>query len=194
MAYGGTEMLGLAAAECKQPRRVMPLASILVVGRLIICYLLPLFVVGLVLKPSTFSEPQFAKLHAVSPFVAAVQKAGIKVLPHVINAFLIAAVFSMGSSAFFASSRSLTAICKQGMGPRIFAKTTKGGLPRNSILAVLVVAQLAWITAAPDGSYIFEWLLALASTSNFFTVCLFPDATSVWNGNENSDLLTIDSG
>ncbi|KAG8162368.1 hypothetical protein KVR01_008133 [Diaporthe batatas] len=169
MAYGGTEMLGLTAAECKQPRRVMPLASILVVGRLVICYLLPLFVVGLVLKPSTLSEPQFAKLHAVSPFVASVQQAGIRVLPHVINGFLIAAVFSMGSSAFFASSRSLTAICKQGMGPRIFAETTKGGLPRNSILAVLVVAQLAWVTAAPSGSYIFDWLLALASTSNFFT-------------------------
>lgn len=174
MAYGGTEMLGLTAAECKQPRRVMPLASILVVGRLIICYLLPLFVVGLVLKPSVFSEPQFAALHAVSPFVAAVQKAGIKTLPHVINAFIITAVFSMASSGFFASSRSLTAICKQGMGPRIFAKTTKGGLPRNSLLAVLVVAQLAWIIAAPNGSYIFEWLLALASTSNFFTVIIPP--------------------
>lgn len=148
----------------------MPLASILVVGRLVVCYLLPLFVVGLVLKPSTFSEPQFAELHAVSPFVAAVQKAGIKALPHVINGFLIAAVFSMGSSGFFASSRSLTAICKQGMGPKIFAKTTKNGLPKNSILAVLVVAQLAWITAAPDGSYVFEWLLALGATSNFFTV------------------------
>ncbi|KAK2608129.1 hypothetical protein N8I77_006761 [Diaporthe amygdali] len=169
MAYGGTEMLGLAAAECREPRRVMPLASMLVVGRLIVCYLLPLFVVGLVLKPSAFLEPDFASLHAISPFVAAVQKADIKVLPHVINAFLIAAVFSMGSSAFFASSRSLTAICKQGMGPRIFARTMKGGLPLNSLLAVLVVAQLAWIAAAPDGSYIFEWLLALASTSNFFT-------------------------
>ncbi|KAI3396066.1 hypothetical protein diail_483 [Diaporthe ilicicola] len=169
VAWGGTEMLGLTAAECKQPRRVMSLASMLVFGRLIICYLLPVFVVGLVLKPSAFGEPQFAKLHAVSPFVAAVQVAGIRVLPHVINAFLIAAVFSMGSSAFFASSRSLTAICKQGMGPRIFAKTTKSGLPRNSLLAVLVVSQLAWVTATPKGSYIFEWLLALSSTSNLFT-------------------------
>lgn len=170
MAYGGTEMLGLTVAECKEPRRVMPLASTLVIGRLIICYLLPLFVVGLVLKPSAFREPEFAHLHAVSPFVAGVAKARIKVLPHVINAFLIAAVFSMASSAFFASSRSLTAICRQGMGPRIFAKTTKSGLPRNSLIAVLVVAQLAWVTGAPDGDYVFEWLLALASTSNFFTV------------------------
>ncbi|KAK7736720.1 hypothetical protein SLS53_006930 [Cytospora paraplurivora] len=169
MAYGGTEMLGLTVAECKEPRRVMPLASTLVIGRLVICYLLPLFVVGLVLKPSAFQEPEFAHLHAVSPFVAGVAKARIKVLPHVINGFLIAAVFSMASSAFFASSRSLTAICRQGMGPRIFAKTTKNGLPRNSLIAVLVVAQLAWVTGAPDGDYVFEWLLALASTSNFFT-------------------------
>lgn len=177
MAYGGTEMLGLSAAECKDPIRVMPIGSKIVAGRIAFLYVLPLFFVGLVVKPTDFSLPQFEGLHAVSPFVVGAWVAGIPGLATFINLALILAVFSMANAGIFASSRAMAALCREGMGPRFLGKASvirywkmEVEVPRNALLLVAVVANLAWIVVYSKGSWIFEWLLALASVSNFFTV------------------------
>lgn len=173
MAYGGTEMLGLTVAECKHPRKVMPLGAMIVIARIILCYLLPLIVVGFILKPSAFHLPEFEALHAVSPFVVAIQLAGLPLLAHIINAILLLSVFSMANASCFATSRAMVSICRKGMGPRVLGEVTQRGIPRNALLVVFAVAQLAWVAAAKNGGVIFDWLLALASVSNYFTVSAF---------------------
>lgn len=170
MAYGGTEMIGLTVAECKHPRKVMPLGAMIVIGRILLCYLLPLVIVGFVLAPSALQLPPFARLHAVSPFVVAVEVAGIPKLGHVINAILLVSVFSMANASVFATSRAMVSICKKGMGPRALGEVTRRGIPRNALFVVFAVAQLAWIGFAPKGQVIFDWLLSVASVSNYFTV------------------------
>ncbi|KAF3763286.1 hypothetical protein M406DRAFT_228119, partial [Cryphonectria parasitica EP155] len=168
LAYGGTEMLGLTAAACAQPRKVMPLGAKLVAGRILLCYCTALFALGLVLRPSALDSPEIANLTA-SPFVIAVRVADIPRLPDIINGLLIASVFSMGNSAVFASSRALAAICERGMGPRVLSRFSERGVPWAALLVVFSVAMLAWLAAVRNGTEIFEWLLALASVSNLFT-------------------------
>ncbi|KAK7999152.1 amino acid permease [Apiospora marii] len=174
LAYGGTEMLGLTVAECKNPVRVMPLASKIVGGRIIILYILSLFMAGLVIGPDTFKE--FSHLGKTSPFVLAIHQARIPGLASFVNAVILISVFSMANASIFASSRALRAICAQGMGPRFLSRTTKKkGIPLYSLIVVFAVSLLAFINAAPSGGEIFEWLLALASASNYFTwlsICL----------------------
>lgn len=167
----------------------MPLGAKLVAARILLCYCLSLFMLGLVLHPSILDQPHIASLTA-SPFVIAVQSAGIKYLPSIINGVLIASVFSMANAAVFASSRALVAICERGMGPRFFKARCGGGgsdkgtdaekgakrkqkpndVPWRALGAVFAVAMLAWLAAVRNGTEIFEWLLALASVSNLFTV------------------------
>lgn len=184
MAYGGTEMLGLSVAECKHPRKVMPLASMIVAGRIVFCYVLPLFCVGLVVHPSLFSLPEFAGLHVISPFVVAARVAGLPGLATAINLALLLAVFSMANASVFASSRAMAAICRQRMGPAALGKykdvSWKIGsfkvevtVPTNALGAVAMISQLAWIVAYSRGALIFDWLLALASISNYYTVSTF---------------------
>lgn len=171
MAYGGTEMLGLTVAECKHPRKVMPLGAMLVLGRIVVCFLVPLVVVGFVLAPSAFREAPFAHLHAVSPFVVAVDLAGLPALGHAINAVLLLSVFSMGNAAVFATSRAMVALARRRDGglPPVLARVSRRGVPWNALGVVFVVAQLAWIAAAPSGGVIFEWLMSVASMSNYLT-------------------------
>jgi amino acid transporter len=167
MAYGGTEMLGLTVAECEHPQKVMPLAFKIVGIRIFVCYITPLFMAGLVLGPATFEA--FKDLPTSSPFVLAIRGANIRVLPDIFNGVILVAVFSMANASIFASSRALRAICDRGMGPRIFARTTKNGLPLNALAVVFVVSLIAFINCAPSGRDIFEWLLASASASQYFT-------------------------
>ncbi|KAK8859252.1 amino acid permease [Apiospora arundinis] len=174
LAYGGTEILGMTVAECQNPTKVMPLASKIVGGRIIVLYVLTLLMAGLVIGPDTFEL--FPDMRKTSPFVLAIHQAGIPGLASFVNAVILISVFSMANASVFASSRALRAICAQGMGPRILSHTTKKKrLPRNALIVVFVVSLLAFINAAPKGDEIFEWLLALASASNYFTwlsICL----------------------
>lgn len=175
-------MLGLNVAECQHPRRVMPLGSMIVVGRILFCYVLSLFFVGLAVKPTDFDRPEFAGLHVVSPFVVAVRVAGLPGLATAINVALILAVFSMANASVFASSRAMAAICREGMGPAFLGQDARVrwrigrwwkvdvNVPRNALIMVGVIGNLAWIVAYSRGALIFDWLLSLASLSNYFTV------------------------
>ncbi|XXH03328.1 MCM DNA helicase complex subunit [Hypoxylon texense] len=165
MAYGGTEMLGLTAAECERPEKVMPRACKIVPIRIVWLYLLPILMVGFVLNvpldPGVITG-------GVSPFVAAMDQAGLAVVAAVFNGIIILSIFSMASASVFASSRALQAISARGMGPAFFAKV-KWGHPVWALVLVYIFSLLSFIKAASNGDKIFEWLLAVAAGSNYFT-------------------------
>ncbi|KAI1389352.1 amino acid permease/ SLC12A domain-containing protein [Hypoxylon trugodes] len=165
MAYGGTEMLGLTAAECEDPRKVMPLACNIVPVRIVWLYLLPILMLGFVLEVPLTERIQSG---GISPFVAAMTTAGLPVLASVFNGIIIVAIFSMASASVFASSRALQAISARGMGPPVFAKI-KWGHPIWALALVFLVSLLSLVKIAKHGDRVFDWLLALAAGSNYFT-------------------------
>jgi len=65
----------------------------------------------------------------LSPYVIAVNRAGIKVLPHIINAAVFTSAFSAGNSFLYSSSRVLFGLSIRGQAPKIFSRVTKAGLP-----------------------------------------------------------------
>lgn len=110
-----------------------------------------------------------------SPFVNAIQLAGIKGLPSVFNAVITISVISVANSCTFASTRTIQALCKNGMGPSWGAAVDKKGRPYMALLFSLAFGFLAYINEAPSGGQIFTWLLSLSGLSNFFTwgsICL----------------------
>ncbi|KAI0474324.1 amino acid permease/ SLC12A domain-containing protein [Xylaria cf. heliscus] len=170
MALGGTEMLGLTAAECRSPRYVMGLASRLVAGRITVLYILPVLMLGLVLKidlsPTAAEHSSHEAL--ISPFVLAVSQARIPVLPDFMNAIILIAIFSMANASIFASSRALRAISARGMGPRFCALVYRD-MPLNALMVVFTFSLLSFAAASPHGDQVFVWLLSLASCSNYLT-------------------------
>ncbi|KAI1455631.1 amino acid permease/ SLC12A domain-containing protein [Annulohypoxylon moriforme] len=165
MAYGGTEMLGITAAECERPTKVMRLACKVVPVRIVWLYLLPIFMLGLVLEIPLNEHTQSG---GISPFVAAVGQANLPVLASVLNGIIMVAVFSMVNASVFASSRALQAISARGMGPAIFAKI-KWGHPIWALALALFISFLSLVKMASNGDKVFDWLLALAAGSNYFT-------------------------
>ncbi|KAI1408308.1 amino acid permease/ SLC12A domain-containing protein [Hypoxylon sp. FL1857] len=191
MAYGGTEMLGITAAECENPRRVMRLACMIVPARVIWLYLLPILVLGLVLE-----IPLDASVYSggISPFVAAMDQARIPILASVFNGIIIIAIFSMANASVFASSRALQAISARGMGPPLFAKI-KWGHPIWALALIFLISLLSLVKMAKNGDMVFDWLLALAAGSNYFTwmsicVCHIRLRMAIWRrGLDENDIL-----
>jgi yeast amino acid transporter len=170
-AFGGTELVGLAAAEAEDPRKTLPRATKQVFWRITIFYIVSLFLVGLIVpytNPQLLNGTSSVDVKA-SPFVIAIQNAGIKVLPSIMNAVILISVLSVGNSSTYGSTRTIAALAEIGQAPKIFAYIDKKGRPLVSLIVALAFSGLAYINIAPVGATVFNWLLALSGLSSFFT-------------------------
>jgi amino acid transporter len=113
-AYTGTELTGLAAAETADPVKEIPKASKQVVWRIAIFYIVNLFLIGLIVPADSalFNGPGSSSRH--SPFVIAIQLAGIKALPSIFNAVILISVMSVANSCTFGSTRTMQALAANG--------------------------------------------------------------------------------
>lgn len=167
-AYTGTELTGLAAAETVNPRKEIPKASNQVIWRIAIFYVVNLLLVGLVVPANSPLYTGEGSSSRHSPFVIAIQLAGIKVLPSIFNAIILIAVMSVANSCTFGSTRTIQALAANGMGPKILAYVDKKGRPLSVVILQVLFGCLAFINLAPNGGDIFGWLLSLSGLSILF--------------------------
>lgn len=175
-AFGGTELVGLAAAEAADPRKSLPTATKQVFWRITGFYVISLFMVGLIL-PS--NDPNLLGSSGAntkaSPFVLAIQMAGVSGLPSVFNAVITISVLSVANSCTFGSTRTMQALAARGMGPKFLMYIDSKGRPLWCIVIQLVFGLLAFVNEASAGSTFFSWLLSLSGLSYFFvwgSICL----------------------
>jgi amino acid transporter len=175
-AFGGTELVGLAAAEAANPRKTVPKATKQVFWRISLFYVISLFLLGLIVPSDNPNLSQASGGNTrYSPFVLSFQLAGIKSLPSIFNAVITLSVISVANSCTFAATRTIQALCSKGMGPKWGAKIDKHGRPYIALIFTLSFGFLAYINEAKQGGQIFTWLLSLSGLSNFFTwgsICL----------------------
>jgi len=167
-AYTGTELVGLAAAETKNPEKEIPRASKQVALRIFIFYIVNLFLIGLIVPSDEDLYSGDGPSSRYSPFVIAIQLAGIKVLPSIFNAVILIAVMSVANSCTFGSTRTIQALAANGMAPKFMAKIDKKGRPISVVIIQLLFGCLAFINLADNGGDIFNWLLALSGLAIIF--------------------------
>jgi yeast amino acid transporter len=168
-AFGGTELVGLAAAESANPARAIPMATKQVFWRIAFFYIVNLFIVGLIVPANDdrLIGSSGANTKA-SPFVLALEDAGIQVLPHIMNGVITIAVISVANSCTFGSTRTMQALAERGMGPKFLAYVDKHGRPIWCVVIQILFGPLAFIAESANSSTVFTWLLSLSGLSYFF--------------------------
>ncbi len=170
-AYSGTELVGLAAAETRNPRKSLPKAAKQVLWRVALFYIVNLLIVGLNVPytdPRLLGSGTAASAGvdaAASPFVLAIQNAGIKVLPSIINAVVLISSLSVANSCTYASTRTVQALAMSGDAPRFLAYVDKQGRPLGPVIIQILFGFLAYIQLASTGLTVFNWLLSIGSLS-----------------------------
>ena len=171
-AYSGTELVGLAAAETKNPRKSLPKAAKQVLWRVALFYIINLLIVGLnvpynnqqLLGSGTSADAAGVDTKA-SPFVLAIQNAGIKVLPSIINAVVLISSLSVANSCTYASTRTVQALAMTGRAPSFMAYIDKRGRPLGPVILQMAFGFIAYIQLASSGLKVFNWLLSIGSLS-----------------------------
>ena len=129
-AFGGIELIGMAAAEAEDPEKTIPKAINQVVFRILIFYIGSLTIL-LSLVP--WDQLDLGGLDK-SPFVMIFSQLGIGWAAHLLNFIILTAALSVYNSGMYANSRMLFGLAKQGNAPQVFLKVNKSGVPITAVL------------------------------------------------------------
>ncbi|MBW5810515.1 amino acid permease [Yersinia kristensenii] len=167
-SFQGTELIGIAAGESKDPGKNIPRAVRKVFWRILLFYIFAILIISLIIP---YTDPSLlrndVKDISVSPFTLVFQNAGLLSAAAVMNAVILTAVLSAGNSGMYASTRMLFTLASEGKAPRIFAKLSKGGVPRNALYATTVVAGLCFLSSMFGNQTVYLWLLNTSGMTGF---------------------------
>jgi len=164
-SFQGTELVGIAAGESENPRKNVPRAIRTVFWRILLFYILAIFVVGMLIPYHT--DTLASDSVAASPFTIVFEKAGLSFAASVMNAVILSSVLSAGNSGMYASTRMLWVLAKEGKAPKMFAKLNSRGIPVYSLLATAALGMLAFLASFFGDGQVYIWLLNASGMSGF---------------------------
>lgn len=129
--YQGSEIIGLAAGESKNPEHAIPQAIRNVTLRILCLYIIPVFCLVLIFpwQKANLSDAVFAD---------ALRMHGLKWAGSVISFVTLSAALSSANSGYYSTVRSLRALAREGMAPRYLTKLNRHGVPQNAVLVTLI--------------------------------------------------------
>ncbi|WP_397538716.1 amino acid permease [Rummeliibacillus pycnus] len=164
-SFQGTEIVGVAAGESEDPAKNVPKAVNSVFWRILLFYVLAIFVIGLLIPYTNPSLQNDSVM--VSPFTLILKKAGIAFAASLMNAVILTAVLSAGNSSVYASTRMLFSMAREGQAPRIFAKLNKRGVPFASMIFTCAIGGLAFLASFFGDGAVYLWLMNAIGITGF---------------------------
>jgi amino acid transporter len=162
-SFAGIESISVAAAEIQNPRQNIPMACKRVFARVSLFYILAVLIVGLLVPSNDPNLNDASGTASQSPFVIAATRAGIKIVPSIINAVVLTSAWSSSNQALLAGTRILFGLALKKQAPSIFLRTTPWGIPYVCVFLQGAVACLAYMTASSGALKVFYWFLDLTA-------------------------------
>ncbi|MCW1100120.1 amino acid permease [Streptomyces sp. RS2] len=149
-SYQGVELIGMTAAEAKNPQRVLPRAINSIPWRIGVFY-----VGSLIVLLSLFPWTHFSA--GESPFVKALTHIGIPAAASIMNFVILASVLSSCSAGLYSNGRLLKKLADDGVAPRKLSRTNRHKVPAAGIIYSAAVMLLGVLVNAvvPDKAYIY---------------------------------------
>jgi amino acid transporter len=171
-AYLGTELVGVTVGEAANPRKAIPRAIKLTFFRILIFYVVLVFLLGMLVPYNSnklLAANKSSASAAASPFVVAIEISGIKVLPGLFNACVLIFVFSAANSDLYIASRTLYGLAHEGKAPRIFKRTDARGVPIFALALSAAFCLLAFLGVKTSSYTVFGYFVNLVTIFGLLT-------------------------
>ena len=155
-AYASIELVGVAAGETADPRRVMPRAINTIIWRIGIFYVGSVVLLAMLLPWSAYSADE-------SPFVTVLSRVGVPGAGDVMNLVVLTAAMSSLNSGLYSTGRILRSLAAAGTAPRFAAAMNRHKVPYGGILMTAAVCVLGVGLNYVVPAQAFEIVLNLAS-------------------------------
>ncbi|KAG2731886.1 hypothetical protein G9P44_005473 [Scheffersomyces stipitis] len=164
-SFGGVQSVPILASEVKYPRRAVFKACKRIFFRVSILMTLAVLCLTLIVSPRDKNITSGSGNAKSSPYVVAIQNAGIPALPHIVNAVVFTSAFSAANAGVVQASRVLFALAVKRQAPSFFLKTTKRGIPIYGLALVAVFMPLSYMSVSKTAATVFNWFQSLTSSN-----------------------------
>ncbi|AFR26529.1 amino acid permease [Bartonella quintana] len=170
-SFVGIEIAGTAAAEVKEPKKVLPKAINAIPIRIVLFYIFSLVVIMSV-------TPWDQVIPDKSSFVTMFWLAGIPTAAGLVNFVVLTSAASSANSGIFSTSRMIYGLATQKGAPRLLGKLSNHHVPANALffscLCILlgytiaslspnIINAFTIVTSISAISFIFVWSVILVS-------------------------------
>lgn len=168
-SFMGTEIVGITAAEAKNPTQTVPRAIRNTFWRIIFFYIVTIFLLGMCLP---YTNPDLANEDGdpgTASFTLVFLLAGIDAGAHVINTVILISVLSAANASLYTCSRTLLGLAKDGNAPRFLSKVNRYGAPYYAVLFSSVIGFVCVFASIYSASVAFVWFLSITAVSGFIS-------------------------
>ncbi|MDS9469040.1 amino acid permease [Paracoccus sp. MBLB3053] len=147
-AYASVELIGTAAGETEDARKVMPRAIRTVVFRLVVFYVGSVMLLSLLLPYDAFKAGE-------SPFVTFFGAIGVEGADIIMNLVVLTAVLSSLNAGLYSTGRILHSMAVSGSAPAVLARMNSQGVPYMGIAVTAIVTVMGVILngLVPDAAF-----------------------------------------
>jgi AAT family amino acid transporter/GABA permease len=167
-AMTGAEITTIAAAESAEPGRAIARMSAAVIWRILIFYVISLFLIVSVTPWNTVRSGE-------SPFTLALNTMHVPWAGMIMSGIILTAVLSCLNSAFYVSSRVLFILAERGDAPQALVKLNARRVPVGSVLIGAAAGFLGIIAATEAPQVVFDFLVSSSGAVIVFvymTICV----------------------
>ncbi|GAA3707209.1 S-methylmethionine permease [Zhihengliuella alba] len=167
-AFSGSELIGVAAGETRDPATSIPRAMRSTVIRLLIFFVGAIAVIAATVPYQEVGVDE-------SPFVTVFSTIGIPWAADLMNFVIITALLSAGNSGLFSCARMLYSLADEGQAPAALRRVTRRGIPLVALSVSMLggLASLVSSVVAPETVF-----LVLVSISGFAVVGVWMSITA----------------
>ncbi|GAB3087199.1 amino acid permease [Corynebacterium aquatimens] len=172
-AFGGIEVVTIAAAESENPKESVHAAIRSAIWRIGVFYIGSVFLIILLLPYSEIGKADDA---SESPFTTVLSQANIPGAVGIMEVVIVMALLSACNAQLYGSSRLLYSMSRGGDAPKFFNQTNASGVPTYAVLlsiffAIVTVALNYWsppglltfLLNAVGGCLLAVWIGVIAS-------------------------------
>lgn len=154
--FQGTEIIGLAAGECENPEKSIPIAVRNVTWRIIGLYMIP---IALLISILPWDQAGLTE----SVFATAMAQYGLDKFAAFFGFVVLTAAISCSNSGLYGAARALYGLAKLDMAPRSLAHLSKNGIPSHAVLLSIAGCWLVILLYAfdPDSAF-YTYLLSVS--------------------------------
>jgi L-asparagine permease len=168
-AFAGVELVGTAAGECKDARKILPRAINSVIWRIALFYVGAVTLLVLLLPWNAYKSGE-------SPFVTFFGALGVPGIGSVMNIVVLTAALSSLNSGLYSTGRVLRSLAQGGSAPQFLSRMSAQAVPYAGILVTLAIYVFGVLLNYLVPSSVFEIVLNIASlgilsTWGFIVVC-----------------------
>ncbi|MED1643156.1 amino acid permease [Brevibacillus agri] len=154
-SFQGTELIGIAAGESKEPEKTIPKSIRATVWRTLVFFILAIAIVA-----GMIPYQQAGVIE--SPFVVVFDSIGIPYAADIMNFVVLTALLSVANSGLYAATRMLYSLSNERMASRKLAIVNRKGIPMNALIITFSISLLSLLSGFFAEDTVFMVLLSIA--------------------------------